>query len=318
MNSTWGQFQNKTNMMTRIFNLSFSIFICTICLSCAGGVSRNKYADLLKRQAEIDAKLITLTKHLIDKTKEEVFKGELAPENGETIMKNLQNSMARLSESQSLNKRMLNDLNTTKGAAKKTIAKKAINHVNVSASENEKLQKNLQFLLTTYGTDNLKIYETAAFFPSGTYQIPEKHIPVVKEKFANLFDEIVNFTQTHNGVSTVAIINTKGYADEQDFNLESDFVKSAAQKLKIENPSRKELNKLLSKLRAESLASLLQSTLNNRMAQLDSKNVKSVNINPEGVGEEYPNPNIKNYQKIDDRRRIVIVFWNVIPVDFIK
>ena len=32
-----------------------------------------------------------------------------------------------------------------------------------------------------------------------------------------------------------------------------------------------------------------------------------------GKGEEYPNKKIKNYMLDDERRRIVIIYWNALP-----
>lgn len=37
---------------------------------------------------------------------------------------------------------------------------------------------------------------------------------------------------------------------------------------------------------------------------------------PQGRGEEFPNPSVRDYKTDDERRRVVNVYWSLLPVLF--
>jgi hypothetical protein len=298
--------------------LILSCFLLLHLTSCVSNKQLSQYNSLLIKQTEIEHQVIELSKNISEKAEDEVRRGELSPTNAEKIIRKITDETTKMQERKSTNRSLSEELLQTKTGVRKKTVKKVSTLLTESNSEVLAYAEKLNLLQDAFAVDNLKTYKTAAFFPPGEYKIHEKYQSKVTTTFSKVFDEVINFSAVHNGVQSTAIINTVGYADEQDFNPSSGFVSSAKEKLALNKPSRQALNQLLSTYRAEALAQSLQSVLNFKISTLQDQQIDDVQINAEGKGEEYPNPRINDYQKIDERRRIVVVYWNVLPTEFLS
>jgi hypothetical protein len=77
--------------------------------------------------------------------------------------------------------------------------------------------------------------------------------------------------------------------------------------------TKEELNGELSRLRAEEVSSILLEIYKERTANLTETGQFNTQFFKMGKGEEYPNKKIDNYQIDDERRRIVVIYWNALP-----
>jgi hypothetical protein len=105
----------------------------------------------------------------------------------------------------------------------------------------------------------------------------------------------------------------KGYADGTTINESSSLYHNLKARLKLSetNPDSKELNKELSRARAEEVTSLFKKYAATRSDNgIYKRNVFYIY---EGKGEQLPDPKINDYSVNDARRRIVLLFWSIFP-----
>lgn len=299
-------------MKKLLFLLCFSVFF-----GCVNQRLSDNYQKLLDKQSEIDDNLILVLDKLIESTESEMGNGELDQEYGKKITKRLLDFTETIQEDKIRNDDLSEKLKGAKPSEKKKVIGQIDEFLEEKSSFSSELAQKVEVLEKAYAAENIQTFETAAFFPSGSYNIPDKYLFLVRGMFSDIFEKITDFSKVHNGVPTIAILNTRGFADEQGFNLESKFVRDAKVILG-DSPDRQSLNLLLSNYRAEALGNVLQNSLKDKMEKLYQENINSVCITAEGRGEELPDPTVSDYKPIDERRRVVTVFWNVVPVDFIE
>jgi hypothetical protein len=78
-------------------------------------------------------------------------------------------------------------------------------------------------------------------------------------------------------------------------------------------PIKDELNSALSALRAEQISKLLNQMLKTRYPDFKSIDKIVFETVEAGQGEKFPDPAITNYMANDERRRVVIIFWSILP-----
>ena len=83
--------------------------------------------------------------------------------------------------------------------------------------------------------------------------------------------------------------------------------------IKIENPTKEQLNAGLSALRAEEISKLIDRFIKERANDFKTINKITFELLEAGEGEKLPDSNIKNYKENDERRRIVLIYWSVLP-----
>ena len=157
------------------------------------------------------------------------------------------------------------------------------------------------------------LFSLAAFFGPGGYIIAENKYDFARKYFAPLIDSLVKFSNQFSKIQRLSTIVINGYADAQQIMPTSKLVPIIASYLNETVPSKVQLNAGLSALRAEELSKLISLFINERSAEfLTLPKITFENIEI-GRGEELPDPTIKNYKANDERRRIVIIYWSVLP-----
>ena len=162
-------------------------------------------------------------------------------------------------------------------------------------------------------SDLMEEFELSVFFPSGVYQLKEEDEDAAAAAFEPLVDKISAFVAKYPDVNLVIRVMTKGYADSQKINPDSNLGKKLAELTDAETKDSKELNKVLSGLRAIEISKFIYKLISNKNPGLLDENLYQINMEPIGMGEEFPNPNIADYTEDDKRRRIVSLFWDVLP-----
>jgi flagellar motor protein MotB len=150
-------------------------------------------------------------------------------------------------------------------------------------------------------------------FESGKYTMT----PEVANAIGNFFEpaakEIDLFVKKYPDFPLSIIITAKGYADGTTIAEGSQLYKDLLARLKLRStpPDAKELNKELSRARAESVITLFKTFTVNRSE--GGSNVKNIAYIYEGKGDAFPNPKITDYKADDPRRRVVLLYWSVFP-----
>jgi hypothetical protein len=157
------------------------------------------------------------------------------------------------------------------------------------------------------------LFSLAAFFGPGGYAIPVEKSEKARVYFSPVIDSLIKFSNKYAEASRTATILVNGYADATQITVGSKLYKELASYLKIDAPSKAQLNVGLSALRAEELSSLFTKTIKEKSTDfvaLPKITFENIEV---GRGEQMPDATINNYKVNDERRRIVIVYWSVLP-----
>jgi hypothetical protein len=150
-------------------------------------------------------------------------------------------------------------------------------------------------------------------FEPGKYTVASAVAEAIGKFFEPAAKEIDMFTQKYPDFPLSLVITAKGYADGTSIAEGTSLYKALMEDLKLTStpPDDKELNKQLSRKRAEAVIELFKKYTKDRSTSGGS--VKNVMFLTEGKGDAFPNPKAIDYNLNDPRRRIVLLFWSVFP-----
>ena len=172
----------------------------------------------------------------------------------------------------------------------------------------------LKSLNDLYDVGTFSQFETATFFPTGGYNIPPEKMEEAKVSMEPIVQRIIKFIGEHPKQRFVAAIVCYGFSDETPVGKESPLYKSLLEKMDDQNPTRKEMNKKLSELRAKSIAKLLVDIIKVNEGLIPDPHMINYDIKWIGRGETLPYPDkVSDYKPVDKRRRMVSLIWNVLP-----
>ena len=158
-----------------------------------------------------------------------------------------------------------------------------------------------------------KLFHLAAFFAPGVYQIPESATSSITADFTPIIDSASRLANKYSGVEREIRIVFVGYSDSTPVIENSSLYKNLEQSLKKENPTQGEMNLLLSSFRAQEMSRNMKFLLNSQAYKFNSFNNIKISYVSYGKGEEYPSSTITDYKPSDERRRIVLSYWTVLP-----
>jgi len=148
-------------------------------------------------------------------------------------------------------------------------------------------------------------------FEAGKYKVSAAAAQTISKIFDPAANEIESFIKKYPEVDLSVVINANGFADGTSIAEGTSLYKDLKAGIKTSNPTNRELNKELSRLRAEEAMSLFKKYFDQRFQP--GKNLKSILYTFEGKGDELPNPKIPDYKIDDERRRVVLLYWSVFP-----
>lgn len=156
-------------------------------------------------------------------------------------------------------------------------------------------------------------FDLAAFFATGKYTIPKENYKQAEQLFLPAIDSLILFSNKYADVPRTSTLVVNGYADGQSIDTTSELYQTLLNYLKKPDAERKELNWALSELRANEISNLLEKLLDQEKDQFIQTDKLNFSFYGYGQGETYPSKKISNYQEDDERRRIVLIYWSVIP-----
>lgn len=156
-------------------------------------------------------------------------------------------------------------------------------------------------------------FDLAAFFGPGKYSIPEDNYQQAATLFAPAVDSLIIFSNKYADIPRTSTLVVNGFADGQAIDTASELYTTLLKHLDRSEANKQELNLALSQLRALEISGVLDKLLKQKKDEFINGN----NINFEfcgyGQGETYPSKKITNYKEDDPRRRIVLIYWSVVP-----
>ena len=197
----------------------------------------------------------------------------------------------------------------------------------VNKEDWDRLRKTLSFSRNSSKTINDKILflndlitrnlvvklDQDVLFEPGKYTVVPNVVATIGQLFEPAAKEIDLFTRKYPDFPLSLVITAKGYADATAIADGSSLYRDLKERLSlsVKDPDSKELNKELSRARAEAVKILFQ-----KFAATRSDNgifLRKVVYIYEGKGELLPDPKITDYKIDDPRRRVVLLFWSVFP-----
>jgi hypothetical protein len=158
-----------------------------------------------------------------------------------------------------------------------------------------------------------KLYELAAFFGPGKYIIPDEKKDLAIAAFAPLTDSLILFANQYDSIPSTATFVVNGFADGTGFSPTSELYATLLAYLKKETAQKEELNIVVSGFRAAEISSLIEGILKKRAASFKATDKIQFQFYGYGQGETFPTKSITDYTVDDVRRRIVLVYWSVLP-----
>lgn len=150
-------------------------------------------------------------------------------------------------------------------------------------------------------------------FEPGKYSVSNAVAEAVGRIFEPAAKEIDFFIRKYPDFPLSLVITAKGYADATSITEGTPLYKDLYGRLKLKGtePDNKELNRELSRARAEAVIALFKKYTVGRSA--DGSNIRNILYLFEGKGDAFPNPRTADYKVDDPRRRVVLLFWGLFP-----
>ncbi|MCF3110365.1 hypothetical protein LL912_16390 [Niabella sp. CC-SYL272] len=177
----------------------------------------------------------------------------------------------------------------------------------------KKREEVYRMLKESVSTAKYQMFHYAAFFDPGVYRIPQSAMPSIRAHFTPIIDSLSYLSNKYAGIAREARIVFVGYSDSTPVARNGQLYKEMTKILDSDNPSQKLMNQLLSDLRAKEMVRNMKIVLGNNTGKFKNFNTLKVGYVAYGKGEEYPSPRITDYKPTDERRRIVLSYWTVLP-----
>jgi hypothetical protein len=201
--------------------------------------------------------------------------------------------------------------------ADKRVKKKAYDQiaemVNSSSADRSTDLETIELLDQLLKQQTFIRFNKSDFFPPGGYVIPEDKMIRAKEAFAPLIDSLISFVGRFPTLRLNKSIVTYVYTDGQGFSP-GPLVDELTKRLGKTEATKEELNYQLTQLRAEEIDSVLKELFIEKAKNFPPATSLPTRFLITGKGEEYPNKKIRDYQVDDERRTIIVIFWNALPV----
>jgi hypothetical protein len=160
---------------------------------------------------------------------------------------------------------------------------------------------------------DFKQFDLAAFFGPGKYQIPEDKVDIAAVSFAPVVDSLMLFSNKYSQYPRTATLIILGFADGMGISSGSELYYTLLDELRKPEAQNEELNQKLSELRSKELIKQMTSLYLKKATGFTEVDKLKIEYIGQGKGESLPISSIKDYSIDDERRRIVLCYWVVLP-----
>jgi hypothetical protein len=293
----------------------FSLLVCTIIYSCG---SQKKIAvtqdalDLIKQGQEKETtKLADISGSSVAKVSEGKIDSNI--NNRITaVLKKYQDAADSAKQNASAIDSLLADKKKFRKNYKSLVLPLLDSLQEINAKYTDRLSV---YLMVEEGLNiaNYNLFDLAAFFGPGIYNIPEDKTDLALSSFAPIVDSLMIFSNKYSDRSRTASLVILGFADGAGFSSEGPLFDTLTSIIGRRDVAKEELNQKLSELRALELSRQLTKIFLQKAPAFKNFDNLKVEYIPQGKGEAYPLPSIKDYMVEDARRRIVLCYWVVLP-----
>lgn len=282
------------------------IVIASVLLTgCLGRNVQIVYKDIEVQRRQMKGMLMTIDS-LDQKREEKRKKGELDEKTDSIAAKYIRQLKDSIS-SRLARYEVLSDNKTLRSNKKAAIA-----YLNTVKGLYKNELENIIFFDDLFNTTTFSRLNTAAFFAPGQYQLDDAAALKAKVIMGDIIGDAWRFSNKYASRKLKAMFIVMGYADEEAIIEGSELHQSLVTGTSGIPAGRKQLNKELSSRRAASIKNILK-----KEYELLSNNNLSSNLSVDflaiGKGEELPRGLITDYKPVDERRRVVLLYWSILP-----
>jgi outer membrane protein OmpA-like peptidoglycan-associated protein len=156
-------------------------------------------------------------------------------------------------------------------------------------------------------------FDLAAFFGPGKYQIPEDKADIAALSFSPVIDSLILFSNKYNQFPRTATLVILGFADGTGIKAGGELYYTLLDELRKPQAGKEELNQKLSELRAKELIKQMTGLYLKKATGFNELEKLKIDYVFQGKGEALPISSISDYNVDDERRRIVLCYWVVLP-----
>jgi len=160
---------------------------------------------------------------------------------------------------------------------------------------------------------DFKQFDLAAFFGPGKYLIPEDKADIAALSFSPLLDSLIRFSNKYSQYPRTATLIILGFADGTGINPGGELYYTLLDELRKPQAGKEELNQKISELRAKELIKQMTGLYLKKASGFNEVEKLKIEYIGQGKGEALPISGIKDYTVDDERRRIVLCYWVVLP-----
>jgi len=302
--------------MKKTIYLSSILLICLFLVSCYG--SKKAQMNQVIQQADAvqkaESKIVEDTKQKVeDRLKSEDIDSEIA----DSIKAKIAKYSTELDSFKNAINFIDSKINTSKWSYDNN---KLLINESFGLIDRYKSKSNYRLRRFTMINESLDVivnqqhmFDLAAFFGPGKYDIPEDKKDIAEKSFSPLIDSLVKFYNKYADVDKRATLVILGYADGSGFSVESEIYKTITEKLNDSLATKERMNQKLSEWRAINIGNLMEYSIEKKIPNY--KDIKSIDFLfvEKGKGEDFPSKKVTDYKTDDERRRVVLLFWNILP-----
>lgn len=158
-----------------------------------------------------------------------------------------------------------------------------------------------------------KKYGMGAFFEPGIYRIAPTAFNSVNKSFQPAIDSMSAISNRYHDIKRTAHLVIVGYADATPITPGTTLYNELKDYIGQPDPDNVQLNQALSDLRANELLRNLKMIMRTSASQFSNYNQLKIGYSSYGRGQALPFSNITDYTDNDERRRVVVFYWAILP-----
>jgi hypothetical protein len=154
----------------------------------------------------------------------------------------------------------------------------------------------------------LRKFSRASFFAVDAYTMSEEKAEEAKQYFKPILDSI--FLNAKNDTTLHANIVVIGYTDEEKMSKDDITLENISMKMNRPISTVNAYKNSISYLRAETIANMIEALLEKEKFEFNNYQKVLIDVIALGRGSMLPESN-RSYQDIDEKRRIVKLYWQI-------
>ena len=305
--------------MTTLLRSIYSTVFIWVMLGCMTQKQQSQQA--INRQQKAQSKTVRSTGLVSQRSREAVKSGRIS----ESANKSIQTYITSQQDSIRFDSLAMVKINTELSGIDEKANPEALKAVVAKANlimteSNRRLRafdRRTAVIVGFLNSETFSKSELNTLFGTGDYRLTTEQFNQGRQLFTPIVEKIFLFSNKYKGgfKSMEGEIIVTGYSDatpiESGSRLYNDLVQKLNRDNRIRNPSKADLNRKLSELRAEAVKGIIDDIIRDRK---NENNFLKMAVKTLGRGEEIPPFLTSNVTRDDQRRRIVTFYWVVLPV----